>query len=254
MWGDEDIQPLLDEAQEKLAEGDYNGAYELFQTACNRNPDAAEAHYGLGLVWTKREDYHRARQCLGRAVTLDPGMRKAHDLMAQCDQFLHPTQKPAAPSAMPEDDMFGLDDTTSSSSSSYRPAQKKGGGGGGPLVALAWTGIIIFGVILVALGGWFAFDNFVGGSDIRPTDQQGRPQVLVPAGSDDKGKMTFKTAPPVDESRSPSVQRQAQTSQPPPETGTSGTRELSSTSETTIDDPWGDLPSPEDIKSMTDAM
>lgn len=54
------------------AQGDLDGAMELFQRAVDGNPQSAEAHYNLGLAMALKGDHERAVELLDKARRLNP--------------------------------------------------------------------------------------------------------------------------------------------------------------------------------------
>jgi len=57
----------------------FDEAIKAFEAAARLNPNATEAHVGVGLAWAKKKDWKRAAEALKRAVTLSPA-----DPVAQC--------------------------------------------------------------------------------------------------------------------------------------------------------------------------
>lgn len=190
VWGEEDVQPQIDEGNRLLEAGDLNGAYEAFQVACNRNPDVADAHFGLARVWFQRDEAHRARQCVGRALQLEPDHSAARQLMAQCDAALGtPAQAGAASGGFGDDDLFGSDDLglggstgalDAADSSPARPARRRRT----PLETMAWVGVFLFLGVLVLYGIWFAVDNLLGpGGFFAGRDE--KPAIVAVGGATD---------------------------------------------------------------------
>ena len=51
----------------------------MFKKAATLDPDDANAHYGLGLVYTRQEKYNEAAAEFARAIELAPDMLMARE-------------------------------------------------------------------------------------------------------------------------------------------------------------------------------
>lgn len=65
-------------AGQQLLEGNNDAALESARKATEMAPDLAEAHYQLGLVQARRQDWRDAAEAFDRASDLDPANAYAH--------------------------------------------------------------------------------------------------------------------------------------------------------------------------------
>jgi len=81
----------------RWTEKDFTKSVEHFQSAIERDPAYALAHFGLGLAWTTLalgyftlrplDVYPKARRAITRALELDPEMAEAHAWLADLDYW-----------------------------------------------------------------------------------------------------------------------------------------------------------------------
>jgi tetratricopeptide (TPR) repeat protein len=69
---------LVGQSAQQLVEGNLDGALESAQQAVGASGDLPEAHFQLGLVHAKRQDWNAASEAFDRAAELNPGMAYAH--------------------------------------------------------------------------------------------------------------------------------------------------------------------------------
>jgi tetratricopeptide (TPR) repeat protein len=65
-------------AGQQLLEGNNDGALDSARKAVEMAPDLAEAHYQLGLVQARRQDWRDASEAFDRTADLDPANAYAH--------------------------------------------------------------------------------------------------------------------------------------------------------------------------------
>jgi tetratricopeptide (TPR) repeat protein len=75
--GDESWK-AIGESGAKLTEGDINGAMEAANRAVGANGDNPYAHYQVGVVANRQNNYQRAFEAFGRATELKPDLAYAH--------------------------------------------------------------------------------------------------------------------------------------------------------------------------------
>jgi len=63
----------INEGNQRFAEGRWGAAKNLFEQAIQAQPDMAEAHYNLGLVYERLGDRQQARHYYIEAANLAPG-------------------------------------------------------------------------------------------------------------------------------------------------------------------------------------
>lgn len=66
-----------------FARGDYNQAENQYKLVLEMNPESADAHYYLGIIWQERGDPIRARAEWRKAVSLDPMHTAARQKLAE---------------------------------------------------------------------------------------------------------------------------------------------------------------------------
>ncbi len=74
----QDITPLLNEAEARLAAEDLDGAVVVLQQAVAAAPSSALAHSKLGVAFVHRRQWEDARGEFSRAIQLDPRYAPAH--------------------------------------------------------------------------------------------------------------------------------------------------------------------------------
>jgi tetratricopeptide (TPR) repeat protein len=75
---DNDPWHFIGMSAQQLLDGDTDGADQSAREAIARDGGLAEAHYQLGLVLARREDWRGASEAFDRASELNPGMAYAH--------------------------------------------------------------------------------------------------------------------------------------------------------------------------------
>ena len=73
-----DAWRFIGQSAAQLLEDQLDAAAESAQQAINTNGDLAEAHFQLGLVQAKRQNWHEAAAAFDRAVEIDPAMAYGH--------------------------------------------------------------------------------------------------------------------------------------------------------------------------------
>lgn len=69
----------LNEGNQRFAEGRWGAAKTLYEQAIQAQPDLAEAHYNLGLVYERLGDRQQARNYYIEAANLAPGHKTIWD-------------------------------------------------------------------------------------------------------------------------------------------------------------------------------
>lgn len=59
-----------------------------YEEAIRRNPDVAKYHSNLGTTYVKLMEFVRARDCLDKALQLDPNYVKAYAKKGDCHFYL----------------------------------------------------------------------------------------------------------------------------------------------------------------------
>mgnify|MGYP000367267925 CR=1 FL=1 len=77
MAGFADVGPLLQAAGQKLAIGDHRGAEADLRAALKVAPQAASAHFMLGVIAAMRGEHMAALEAFDTAITLQPGFGQA---------------------------------------------------------------------------------------------------------------------------------------------------------------------------------
>jgi tetratricopeptide (TPR) repeat protein len=85
----------IGESGAKLVAGDVGGAMQAADSAVAANGDNAYAHYQLGLVAMRQNNFQRAMEALTRATELQPDFAYAHLYAGQSAQRLKQTAKMA---------------------------------------------------------------------------------------------------------------------------------------------------------------
>jgi tetratricopeptide (TPR) repeat protein len=73
-----DAWRFIGQSATQLLEDHLDAAAESAQQAVNTNGDMPEAHFQLGLVQAKRQNWHEAAAAFDRAVELDPSLAYGH--------------------------------------------------------------------------------------------------------------------------------------------------------------------------------
>jgi tetratricopeptide (TPR) repeat protein len=76
--GEDDPWHFIGLSGQQLLDGDNGAALESAQQAVSLAPRLADAHYQLGLVHAKREDWRAAAEAFDRAAELNPSVAYAH--------------------------------------------------------------------------------------------------------------------------------------------------------------------------------
>jgi len=76
--GEDDPWHFIGLSGQQLLDGDVGGALASAQRAVALAPQLADAHYQLGLVHAKREDWRAASEAFDRAADLNPALAYAH--------------------------------------------------------------------------------------------------------------------------------------------------------------------------------
>lgn len=76
--GEEDPWHFIGLSGQQLLDGQTDQALESAQRAVSLGPRLADAHYQLGLVQAKREDWRAAAEAFDRAADLNPALAYAH--------------------------------------------------------------------------------------------------------------------------------------------------------------------------------
>jgi tetratricopeptide (TPR) repeat protein len=76
--GEDDAWHFIGLSGQQLIDGDTGAALESAQRAVSLASNLADAHYQLGLVQARREDWRAAADAFDRAATLNPAMAYAH--------------------------------------------------------------------------------------------------------------------------------------------------------------------------------
>jgi tetratricopeptide (TPR) repeat protein len=91
----DDCWKAIAESGAKLLAGDVRGAMDAANRAIEANGDNPFAHYQLGLVAAKQQNYARATDAFTRATELNPEFAYAHLYAGQAAQRLKQTAKMA---------------------------------------------------------------------------------------------------------------------------------------------------------------
>jgi len=76
--GEDDVWHFIGLAAQQLTEDQVDAARESAQRAVDMAGDVAEAHFQLGLVNAKRQDWQAAARAFDRAAELNPSLAYAH--------------------------------------------------------------------------------------------------------------------------------------------------------------------------------
>ena len=66
--------------------GGYLSAISELEESVSRNPDSAIANYHLGLAYYENRDYEKARECLEKALKIDPNFKGADRARSMLDR------------------------------------------------------------------------------------------------------------------------------------------------------------------------
>ena len=88
-----ELQGVVKEAADKIAQRDFDGAIELLKGALEREPNDVNALYLLGLSYSRKKQYPEAVEALSKVIQANPKFPPAHFELAICYQQQGETDK-----------------------------------------------------------------------------------------------------------------------------------------------------------------